>query len=163
MPRTWSRYNAFYFYNPFCENVDPDKKIDDHVELSLSLYDQYIRMAQERLAQGLPGTRVVTYHGMGGDMPDGYERILREFQNTGFLELWIRNPSSEELISFPGTSPQLDDSQALCLPASDGTSVENPLLVSCCAPTVGTTPAEESSQRSAFQNPCLELPICSRF
>jgi hypothetical protein len=161
----WSRYNAFYFYNPFYENLDPDKKIDDRVELSPSLYDQYITMAQELLAQALPTTRVVTYHGMGGDMPDGYERILREFQNTGFLELWIRNPSSEERISFPGTSSPFDDSQPPCLPAFDATSVENRLLVSGCAPTAGTAPAaEESSRPSAFQNPGLELPIlCSRF
>ena len=75
----WRFYSAFYFYNPFYENLDPDKKIDQRVELSPSLFDQYITMAQERLAEAPSGTRVVTFHGMGGDMPDGYERVLQEF------------------------------------------------------------------------------------
>jgi len=80
-------------------------------------------------------------------------------------ELWIRNPSPEELISFTGTSPLFDDSRPPCLPVLDETSVENSLFVSCCAPTAGAAPAaEESSRPSAFQNPCLEMPIlCSRF
>ena len=33
-------------------------------------------------------------------MPGGYERVLQEFQDIGFLELWIKNPSPEEMISL---------------------------------------------------------------
>ena len=45
MPETWTGadYNAFYFYNPFYENLDPDKKLDERVELSPSLYDRTSR------------------------------------------------------------------------------------------------------------------------
>ena len=130
----WSRYNAFYFYNPFYENLDPDKKIDERVELSPSLYDQYIRMAQERLAEAPSGTRVVTFHGMGGDMPDGYERVLQEFQDIGFLELWIKNPSPEELISFQRISRRPKTCKPRVLLPRSG-DAENPLWVSFCAST----------------------------
>ncbi|MEW5977090.1 MAG: class I SAM-dependent methyltransferase [Acidobacteriota bacterium] len=88
----WSEFDAFYFYNPFYENVDPDKKIDEGVRLSPTLYGRYVTMVQERLAAAPPGTRVVTYHGMGGDLPRGYQRILQELHESGLLELWVRNP-----------------------------------------------------------------------
>jgi hypothetical protein len=133
----WGRYNAFYFYNPFYENLDPDKKLDGRVELSPSLYDQYIRMTQERLAQAPQGTRVVTFHGMGGDMPDGYEQVLREFRDIGFLELWIKSPSPEELISIQRISP------APCFSAPAGASAETRLWVSICASTPDTAHAAE--------------------
>ncbi len=161
----WSRYNAFYFYNPFYENLDPDKKIDERVELSPALYNQYIRMAQERLAEAPSGTRVVTFHGMGGEMPDGYERVLQEFQDTGFLELWIRNPSPKVLISFQRISPRREGLQAPCCTNPGGASAENRLLVSFRDSTRSTTPASKGSALcSTSQNPCLELPTsCLRF
>lgn len=129
----WGRYNAFYFYNPFYENLDPDKKIDEHVELSPSLYDQYVSMTQQRLAQAAPGTRVVTFHGMGGDMPDGYERVLQEFRDIGFLDLWVKDPSPEELISVQRTSHGPESLQGLSHSALDGT--ETPPWVSICTST----------------------------
>jgi len=160
----WSRYNAFYFYNPFYENLDPDKKIDECVELSLSLYDQYIRMAQERLAEAPSGTRVVTFHGMGGDMPEGYERVLQEFWDIGNLDLWIKNPSPEEVISFQKVSSRAEELQASCLSAPNLADAESGPFVALCASTPDTGPAtEDSSRRSDCQDPCPELPIvCSK-
>jgi hypothetical protein len=161
----WSRYNAFYFYNPFYENLDPDKKIDERVELSPSLYNQYIRMAQQRLAEAPSGTRVVTFHGMGGEMPDGYERVLQEFQDTGFLELWIMNPSPEERISFQRISQRPEDLQVPCCIPPDGVSAKNQFLVASRDSTRGSTPTSKGSALcSASPNPCLELPTsCLRF
>jgi SAM-dependent methyltransferase len=139
----WGRYNAFYFYNPFYENLDPDKKLDERVELSPSLYDQYIRMTQERLAQAPSGTRVVTFHGMGGDMPDGYERVLQEFRDIGFLELWIKSPSQEELISIQRISRRPEDLQEPCRSALDWAGGETRLWVSICASTPDTAHTAE--------------------
>lgn len=126
----WSRYNAFYFYNPFYENLDPDRKIDENVELSPALYDRYIRMTQERLAQASPGTRVVTFHGLGGDMPDGYERVLQEFQDIGFLDLWVMDPSPEEISTIQSISQGTESLQASSHNDLDGT--ETPAWVSIC-------------------------------
>ena len=99
-------------------------------------------MTQERLAQAPPGTRVVTFHGMGGDMPDGYERILREFQDIGFLELWIKDPSPEELISLQ-RSLRPEDLQAPSLSAPEPADAGTPLWVSICASTPDTAHASE--------------------
>jgi hypothetical protein len=127
----WGQYNAFYFYNPFYENLDPARRIDDHMELSPSLFDQYISMTQERLAKAAPGTRVVTFHGMGGDMPDGYERVLQEFQDIGFLELWVKDPSPEEVSSIQRTSEGAESLQTPNYRALD--EAETPLWISMCA------------------------------
>jgi SAM-dependent methyltransferase len=135
----WSRYNAFYFYNPFYENLDPDKKLDESVELSSSLYDRYIKMTQDRLAQAPSGTRVVTFHGMGGDMPQGYERALQEFWEIGNLDLWIKNPSPEELVSLQRISRPPEDMQAPRLSARDRAGGEGSLWVSICASAPDTS------------------------
>ena len=134
----WSRYNAFYFYNPFYENLDPDKKLDERVELSPSLYDRYIKMTQDRLAQAPSGTRVVTFHGMGGDLPGGYERVVQEFQDIGFLELWIKDPSPEEMISLQQISGRPEDLQEPGRSVLDRAGAETPLWVSICAFTSDT-------------------------
>jgi len=42
---------------------------------------------ERRLAAARPGTRVVTYHGFGGEMPPGFERVRRDADE---LSLWIR-------------------------------------------------------------------------
>ena len=133
----WSRYNAFYFYNPFYENLDPDKKLDERVELSPSLYDHYIKMTQDRLAQAPSGTRVVTFHGKGGDLPGAYERVVQEYQDIGFLELSIKNPSPGDLISLRRIS-RPEDLQAPRISALDRAGAETPLWVSICAFTSDT-------------------------
>jgi hypothetical protein len=125
----WSRFNAFYFYNPFYENLDPDKKLDERVELSPSLYDRYIKMTQDRLAQAPSGTRVVTFHGMGGDLPGDYKRVFQEFQDIGFLELWIKDPSPEETISLQQISRRPEDLQEPRRSARDRAGGETPLWI----------------------------------
>ncbi len=34
------------------------------------------------------GTRVVTYRGIGGEIPPSYERLVSERCHTGTLEMW---------------------------------------------------------------------------
>jgi hypothetical protein len=122
-------------------------------------------------ARSRPGQHYSRFSGHQQKLPSLLlrNRPMSELQDLPFeidlaSEPCVRNASSEELISLPGTSPRLDDSQALCLPALGRESAENPLLVSCRVPTAGTAPgAEESSQRSAFQNPCLVPQFYSRF
>ena len=88
MDLNWRLYSAFYFYNPFYENLDPDKTIDERVELSPLLYDQYITMVQQRLAEAPSGTRVVTFHGMEEKCPTGTSEFCgssrtRDFSSCG--------------------------------------------------------------------------------
>ena len=76
-------------------------------------------------------------------MPDGYERVLQEFRDIGFLELWIKNPSPEEIVSFQRVSSKLEDLHAPCLSAPGGASEETRLWISICASTPDTAHGSE--------------------
>ena len=84
-------YDAIYFFNPFEENLwDSEARLDDTVKLSDERFIADIEHAERLLAGARIGTRVVTYHGFGGEMPPGYCRALRERCHTGHLELWVK-------------------------------------------------------------------------
>jgi SAM-dependent methyltransferase len=86
----WSAFDAFYLFNPFAERLIYGRHA---IRLRRADYDQYIDITQQRLAAAAPGTRVVTYHGFGGEMPDGYDLVHREPAHEDELQLWIRRPS----------------------------------------------------------------------
>ena len=82
----WSRFDAFYLFNPFGEILygnDADA-LERRVRYSTS-----IEIVQERLSAAKRGTRVVTYHGFGGDMPPELELVHREAKRDGDLCLWV--------------------------------------------------------------------------
>lgn len=82
----WSRFDGFYFFNPFPVGADDPRN-------AFQKYGAFVAectRAEERLASLRAGTRVVTYHGFGGDMPDGWERVAHETAGTDELALWLR-------------------------------------------------------------------------
>ncbi len=82
----WSQFDAFYFFNPFPVDAEDPRN-------AFQKYGAFVAectRAEERLAGLRPGTRVVTYHGFGGDMPGGWERSAREAVGTDELALWLR-------------------------------------------------------------------------
>jgi hypothetical protein len=72
----WDKFDGIYFFNPFWGGMPEQISI---------------RRAEMKLEETLPGTRVVTYHGFGGDMPADYRRLAREPAGTDHLELWQRS------------------------------------------------------------------------
>lgn len=85
----WAGFDAIYLYNPFCEGLyRPDLDAGSRRER----YARDIAGAQRCLASTRPGTRVVTYHGFGGDMPDGFELVHREVARGDQLCAWVRRP-----------------------------------------------------------------------
>jgi SAM-dependent methyltransferase len=109
-------FDAVYLYNPFEENVwDRPSWIDETVELSRERFVADVKLAERLLAEARAGTRVVTYHGFGGDMPPGYRLARTERCHSGQLDLWIREEdpalrrrrSASERLCDPlaGTSP----------------------------------------------------------
>jgi len=87
----WSAYDAFYFYNPFAEQMfDAAFVIDDTIEMNPSNYVRYVTGVGERLARARLGTRVATYHGFGATPPPGYELIHDEAFGSDRVELWIK-------------------------------------------------------------------------
>jgi SAM-dependent methyltransferase len=87
----WAGFDAFYLYNPFAENIaSMSEAIDTTVERSPLLFRAYIQGVRERLDRARRHTRVVTYHGFGGEMPPDYRLELEEHSGTEVLELWVK-------------------------------------------------------------------------
>lgn len=87
----WSGFDGFYLFNPFAENIATEcAPIDESVDRTPELFRAYVRGVSERLDRARSGTRVVTYHGFGGEMPPGYRLELEELSGTERLELWVK-------------------------------------------------------------------------
>lgn len=85
-------FDAVYFFNPFEENLwEGDGQLDQTVELGPHRFSEDVDRARSMLARARVGTRVVTYHGLGADLPSSFRLQLRERQRSGFLDLWIQS------------------------------------------------------------------------
>jgi SAM-dependent methyltransferase len=83
--------DGIYLFNPFAENLSPMRdRIDNSVELNPERFRRDVDAAERFLAAARPGTRVVTYCGFGGVMPDAYVLQLREWHGSN-LELWVKS------------------------------------------------------------------------
>lgn len=87
----WNTFSGFYLYNPFYENVADNVRIDRVTNFSQERYDRYIEIVRAKLKALRVGTRVVTYHGFGGDFPPGFTMVLKEPHGTGLLEFWVKD------------------------------------------------------------------------
>ena len=84
----FAEYDHFYFYNSFYENIDGTLKIDYKVEYSEELYDVYNRYLYKQLDKKPPGTRLVTYHSFGSEIPKEYEIVNTDYEE--YLKFWIK-------------------------------------------------------------------------
>lgn len=84
----FSNYNAFYLYNPFYENIECSKRLNDEVKLEAELYQTYSAYTDKQLDKAKSGTRLVTFHGNNFEVPNSYKKEKETFDGT--LKLWIR-------------------------------------------------------------------------
>lgn len=84
----FSDYNHFYFYNSFYENITSAQKIDDSVIYSEELYNYYNRYLYKQLDKKPAGTRLVTYHSFGKEVPRGFEIVHTDYNE--YLKFWIK-------------------------------------------------------------------------
>lgn len=84
----WDEFDALYFYNPFTTLM-----LAPHASpfVRYATIQGTLRRIEQRLAATRAGTRVVTFHGFGGELPAGFTRISREPAGDDALELWIRD------------------------------------------------------------------------
>jgi len=87
----WRGFNAFYFFNPFYERIAHRNGIDDRTPPHAGLYFDLIRTVREKLDGARSGSRVVTYHGMGGRLPPDWTLIRSEQIHTDELQLWVKS------------------------------------------------------------------------
>lgn len=82
------RYDHFYFYNAFYENLAGTDKIDDSIDYSGELYNYYNRYLFSQLDQKPGGTRLATFHSLEDEIPQSYHEVGSEFDNL--LKFWIK-------------------------------------------------------------------------
>lgn len=84
----FNKYDHFYFYNSFYENLAGTDKIDDSIDYSGELYNYYNRYLFKQLEQKPGGTRVATFHSLEDEIPQSYHEVGSEFDNL--LKFWIK-------------------------------------------------------------------------
>jgi SAM-dependent methyltransferase len=81
-------YDHFYFYNSFYENLAGTDKIDDSIDYSGELYNYYNRYLFKQLEKKPAGTKLVTYHSLGDEIPQNYHIVSSGADNL--LKFWIK-------------------------------------------------------------------------
>lgn len=79
-----------YLFNPFRETLLlPGAGVPESGRRSSRALED-ITAAEQFFEKARPGTRVVTFWGFGGAMPQAYERVAREVWDGGALEIWVK-------------------------------------------------------------------------
>jgi cyclopropane fatty-acyl-phospholipid synthase-like methyltransferase len=84
----FSRYDHFYFYNAFYENIAGTQKIDNDIIYSEDLYNYYNRYLYKQLDKMPAGTRLVTYHSFGKEVPKSFEIVHTDYNE--YLKFWVK-------------------------------------------------------------------------
>lgn len=82
------KYDHFYFYNSFFENLDGTDKIDNSIEYSPALYNYYSNYLYKELEQMPTGTRIVTYCSWQDEIPPCYSVVQSELD--GLLKFHVK-------------------------------------------------------------------------
>ena len=86
----WSPYAGLYLFNPFGEHAHAGAPpLDADAGLDPDRFFAASTRARERLRGLAPGTRVVTYHGLGKPAPRGFD-VTAVTLDSGPLERWVR-------------------------------------------------------------------------
>jgi hypothetical protein len=87
----WPRYAAYYFCNPFEENIFPEgRRYDDLVVLSKTRFEQDTARIERELDTAPLGTRIVTFHGLGARVPATYRLLSEETRGNPLLHAWMK-------------------------------------------------------------------------
>jgi SAM-dependent methyltransferase len=92
---SFADFDAFYFFNPFAENLWYTARMDFEVEVSPEIYNQYTAHVKQELSKLREGTRVVTYWSDGDEMPECYELVGATFSDH--LKMWVKGPGDDML------------------------------------------------------------------
>jgi SAM-dependent methyltransferase len=93
------RYDSFYFYNSFYENIDTANRIDDSVHLDKQLYQQYSTFLKAQFSELPIGTRLVTNCSPLTIIPNCFK--LQYSMRGGLLRFWEKIEDSKDLVMMP--------------------------------------------------------------
>jgi len=87
----WDRFDSLYFYNPFESLLFGGGRAD---RAGWTVFAEQVARAEQKLSELSPGSRVVTFHGFGGEMPSSFALAFSETIGEGQLALWVQQPRS---------------------------------------------------------------------
>jgi SAM-dependent methyltransferase len=82
------KYDHFYFYNAFYENLHGTDKIDDSIDYSGELYNYYNRYLYKQLRQMPEGTKVCTLCSLEYEIPQDFQLVGTDTDEP--LKFWIK-------------------------------------------------------------------------
>ena len=82
------KFDSFYFFDSFHENLDRARRIDNQIAYSRGLYKYYTRYLLAQLALKPSGTRLCTLYSPEDEIPDNYLQVGAYSDNS--LKCWIR-------------------------------------------------------------------------
>jgi SAM-dependent methyltransferase len=82
----FTRYDNFYFFNSFEENINLKDKLDKDHEFNSDKFNAYILFLKECFDATPVGTKIVTYCGECAEIPESYNLLKSE--NKGKLKFW---------------------------------------------------------------------------
>ena len=85
---SWKEFDCIYFYNPFCEQKTPERRMRNDLNMNESIYNSYLQITLNRLREQKAGTRVITYYGLGAALPDEYDLKYQKAVGSDFLKVW---------------------------------------------------------------------------
>ena len=88
---SWKEFDCVYFFNPFYEQKTPERRMKNDQPMSESLFNTFYQMTLARLREQKKGSKVMTYHGLGGALPNEYSLLYHKSIGTDFLKIWIKN------------------------------------------------------------------------
>lgn len=93
------KYDHFYFYNSFFENIADSGQIDDSIAYSGELFNYYNRYLYRQLEKKPIGTRLVTFHSMDDEIPQGFHMVDSDINNL--LKCWIKVEMRSAIQKWP--------------------------------------------------------------
>jgi len=86
----WSPFDCVYFFNPFYETRVEAIRIDNSFPPESGQFNRFCEIVRDKLEGMRSGTRIVTYHGFGGQMPYSFNLLRREPCGTSCIEVWVK-------------------------------------------------------------------------
>jgi SAM-dependent methyltransferase len=92
---TASEFDAFYFYNPFEEQVaGASDRYDRRVVFSDQRYFEDLKIVEAWLNAAPIGTAMATYHGLGGRIPASWTVQREQRMGADLLRLWVKREAT---------------------------------------------------------------------
>jgi SAM-dependent methyltransferase len=92
---SWDGFDGLYFFNPFIESsLSPASRFADDVDHSKRRFGAELLRVESLLARAPLGTTFVTYHGLGGPIPNSYDLVGEERAGTDRIRTWVKGTNA---------------------------------------------------------------------